>query len=795
MSELRFALRSLFKRPLFAAVAVLTLALGIGANTAIFTLTHSIVLNPLPYEDPERLVSLWHTYPNLPRASVSPPNFRDYALEDGIFAAVSAYSAQDFTQTDRETPFRVSALRVTDRFFELLAVPPKLGRGFQPEEGRPGGERVAVLSHGYWRDRLGEDPQVLGSEIELDGIRYQVVGVMPSRFRFSIGPDLYVPLAFTPQQLADNQRGREYLAVVARLQQGMSLAQARSAIEATARRIDAEFGRGSFSVGLTPLIDDVLGSTTRPALFLLLASVGFVLLIACVNIANLFFARAERRRREFAVRSALGAGRLRIVRQFLTESLVLGAIGGAAGIALAYLGVSVALSTGIELPRSQEVSVGGAVLAFTLGISLLAGLLFGIGPALAMARQEPLQGLHGAGRGGIGGRRSARSRSFLVAAEVSLSIVLLTGGGLMMRSFLKLVDVDPGWNPDNVLSLTVTLGRSTHPQGSDRSEFFQSAVAGIEALPGVSSAGAIMPTPITGGNWSGSFRVEGVVYDRSGPTPNTKMRYVTPGYFGTLGIPLQSGRTFAWSDRSDSLPVAVVDQTFVRRYIPAGEEALGKRIGFPGQWRTIVGVVGDVQDQRLGSEINGHIYMVHAQNPLDSMTLMVKSNLDDAALTQSVLSEIRRIDPAQAPFDVRTMRDRLSASVADTRLVAWLLGAFALSALALAVIGIYGVLAFSVSQRSGELGVRSALGAGRGALMRLVLWQGMAPTLAGIGLGLAAAFPLSRLIQDQLFQVSPADPAVFIAVPIVIALVSLAACWLPARRVLGIDPVSALRSE
>ena len=792
--DIRFALRSLRKNMGFTLVAVATLTLGIGANTAIFTLVNSIVLEPLPFEHSDRLVSLWHTYPNLARASVSPPNYVDYTKETEVFEEVAALTGANFTVTSDAEPFRVNALRVTANMFKMLRSQPLMGRTFVPDEGVPGANRVAVLGYGLWQNRYGGDQDIVGRTLLFDGESYEVIGVMTASFQLALNTDVYVPLAFTAEQLADNRRGQEFLSAMARLRDGVTLETAQGRMTALAKRIDEQYGRGNYGIGLAYLKEDILRGNTRPALYVLLGAVGFVLLIGCVNVANLLFANAEARQREIAVRTALGASRGRIVRQILTESAVLGAIGGAGGLLLALGGVKLlSIMAAINIPRAHEIGVNGAVLWFTAAVSILASVAFGLGPALSVGGDDTLATLKEGGQRVSGTRRSAAVRSVLVVSEVSLALVLLIGAGLMIKSFSNLSAVTPGFESNGVLSITVNLPDNRYSNNDQRVAFFQQALERIRTIPGVVEAGAIMPTPMSGANWSGSFMVDGVDYGGASTIPNTKMRYVTPKYFQAMGIELRAGRDFNDFDTEDNLRVAVVDEMFVRRYLTG--DPIGHRIGFPNNWATIVGVVENVQDVRLGDDLNGHIYWPHGQNALRSLTLMVKANIDPLSLTAPILGEIRTIDPSQAPYDIQTMDRRVSGSIADSQFAAQLILGFAAIALLLASIGIYGVLSYLVMRRTNEFGIRSALGAQRADVIKMVLAQGMVPVAWGAAIGIAVAYGVTRLLNSLLFGVSVTDVRVFTVVPGVILVVALVACLLPAWRATRVDPVEALRYE
>jgi len=812
--DIRYALRTLARKPGFTFVAVVTLALGIGANTAIFSVVNAVLLRPLPYPEPERLVQVWNKLESagLPQLWFSEPEIIDYRQRQQHFEDIAVFTAQGANLTGAGEPQRVTLCFTSAPFFPVLGVNPLLGRTFTPEEDVPGNDRVVVLSHAFWEQQFGGDPSAVGRSVTLNENPYVVIGVMPPGFAFP--PEevqLWTPLAINTAE--PDSRGSHYLEAVARIKLSISFEEAQAGISGVARQVATDNrdyyreGRGWGSY-LIPLHDSYVGEI-RPALLVLLAAVGFVLLIACANLANLLLARATVRQKEIAIRAALGAGRLRIVRQLLTESVLLALAGGAAGLLPAYAGLRVLPALSPEgLPRLGEIQIDPRVLGFTLTLSVLTGLFFGLVPAWHAARTDLQESLK------EGGRRSAgsghhRLRGLLVVAEVALSLVLLVGAGLAMRSFYRLLGVNPGYRTENVLTFRTALPNARYPDLPRVNGFYRDLSARLAALPGVDSVSAIDLLPLSGLYSSGTVSVEapGAAFvpppaDEHDPVPGieTDYRTVLPGYFETMGMTLQEGRFFMASDDAEAPPVAIIDEAFARHFW-GDESPLGQRLTLGGgsepQWRTIVGVVRHIRHYGLQTEGREQLYLSHPQLPFAarSMHVVLRTSTDSASLFPVVRQLVAALDPELPLYDVDTMEQRLAASVTQPRFNLLLLGLFALVALVMAAVGLYGVMAYSVSQRTHELGVRMALGAQPRDIFRLVVGQGLLLTLAGVALGLLAAFGLTRLMRSLLFGVSATDPLTFTGVAAVLAGVALLACWLPARRATRVDPMLALRYE
>ncbi|MGH9940809.1 MAG: ABC transporter permease [Pyrinomonadaceae bacterium] len=801
--DLRFALRMLKKRPGFTAAAIIALALGVGANTAIFSVVNSVLLRPLPYKESERLVTIGHLYPKLDLiAPVSAPGYVDYRDQTSVFEETAASTNANFNLTDGGEPERVQGRSVTANFLPLLGVAPALGRLFLAEEDQPGAARVAVLSHGLWQRRFGGDPQIINRTIRLNNESYTIVGVTPVEFQFG-RDELWTPIAFTPEQLANDRRGREYLSALARLKPGVTIEQAQTEMDFIARRIaeanpedyPADSGWG---VKLKSFNEEVVGNV-RPALLVLLGAVGFLLLIACSNVANLMLARAAARSREIAIRTALGASRTRLVRQLLTESLLLALAGGAAGLLLAVWGVDllVALEPA-SVPRVREVGIDVRVLMFTVGISLLTGILFGLLPALQASKPELTGTLKEGGRGSAigGGLRSARS--LLVITEIAVALVLLVGAGLMVRSFSRLLDVNPGFQTENVLTMQVALPATKYREPQQRRAFFGELVNQIKALPGVESVGAVTNLPLGGSVTSGSFSIEGRPVPTGAAEPHTDERIATAGYLQTMKIPLLRGRHFTERDNADAPNVVIIDETLARTYFP-GEDPVGKRI-YEGEgdnriYREIIGVVGAIRYKGLDAEYKSQLYFPHAQSNAPGMTIVVRAANDPVSLVPAVRGALRAVDQDQPVYGVRTMGEVLNTSIAQKRFSMFLLTIFAAVALVLTAVGIYGVMAYTVTARTNEMGIRIALGAQTSDILHLVVGQGMILALAGIALGLVVAFGVTRVMSSLLYGVSATDPLTFAAIALLLIGVALLACYIPARRATKVDPMIALRYE
>jgi putative ABC transport system permease protein len=811
LHDLRYSLRRLAKSPAFTAIVVLTLALGIGANTAIFSAVNAILLRPLPYSRPQELVTIEHLYPSLDglQAPVSVPGFLDYQRRGRSFASMAVQAGWAANLTGVGEPVRLQGSRVTGRFFSTLQVPALLGRTLQPGEDSAGREHVVVLSFAVWQRQFGSDPGVVGRTLSLNGESYEVVGVMPREFRdfFNRNVEIWAPLVFQADQLGDENRTSEFLNLTARLKDGVTLDAAKAEMRSLAEQLKQQYPDSyapSWTLDVTALSTRATGNI-RPALLVLLGAVGFVLLIACANVANLLLSRAAARGKEIAIRSALGATRERLVRQLLTESVILSLAGGIVGLVLAYWGVRalVAINAG-NLPRADEIRVDGTVGLFTLCVSLLAGVLFGLAPALHVATPD-LQGtLKEGGRGATGDRSSHAIRRMLVVAEMALALTLLTGAGLLIKSFARLQGVDPGFVPEHLLTFNLALPPARYPTDTQQVAFFDRVLPALRAVPGVQNVGLTSVMPF-GGNWAtGSFEIEGYQAPENQPGPWGDIRIVSPGFLETLRVPVVRGRLLGEQDREETPLVAVIDEEFVRRYWP-NENPLGKRFTFgpdeeatdtsSREWIEIVGVVGHTKHEGLDADNRLQLYLSYPQAPLAFGAVAVRTSGNPQRYVNALRNAVHSVDPDLPLSNVRTMNELLEQSVGQRKLSMMLLSLFSGIALVLASIGIYGVMSYSVTQRARELGVRIALGAGRADVLRLVLRQGMSLALVGIAIGVGAALLLTRLIQSQLFGVPASDPTTFIAVAILLGGTALAANLVPALRAMRTDPAVVLREE
>src|ERR1700730_11062523 len=807
--DIRYAVRSLLKRPGFAAIAVITLALGIGANTAIFSVVNAVLLRPLPFPDPDRLVMVWEdaSFAGFPRNTPAPANYADWKAQNRVFEDLAALDTRSFNLTGDGDPQKIQSFGATANFFPLLGIKPVLGRTFSSEEDKPGASKVVMINYSLWQQRYGGERNIVGRDLLLNGEKYSVVGVMPAGFQFLDSQvEMWVPICFTAEELA--QRGNHYLTVVGRMKAGVTLAQAKPDIHTIQQRIthDHPNESGRISAYAMPLHDQVVGDLRKP-LFILLGAVGFVLLIACANIANLLLSRASSSLVESAVRPALGASRLRIVRQLLVESLLLSSIGAGCGLFLASWSFAFLQRLVPDaLALSSKLNLDPKVLGFTLLVSLFTAVIFGLAPAFQASNIDLNDALkQGGGRTGlsVGGNRL---RSVLVVAQVALALVLLVGAGLLIQAFQKLRNQYSGLRPENVLTLRTVLPKSKYAEPGQRTIFYQQVLERVSSLPGVASAGYSTSIPLEWKGGTSGFYPEGRTVARAmaeGLSYDANHRQVSADYLRTMGIPLRRGRYLNDGDNELTMPVAVINETMARQYWP-GEEAIGKRfkIGDPDEdipWKTIVGVVGDVRQMGLEEPIKAEMYLPYQQikdqpwfAPRD---LVLRTSVDPLTVVSAVRSEIRAVDPDQPISNIRTMDEVLGEETASRRLGMTLLTIFAALALLLCSLGIYGVLAYFVVQRTPEIGVRLALGAQRRDIFGLVLKKGMGLALVGVAIGLFGAFALTRLMASLLYGVGTKDPFTFVSVATLLAVVALVACYIPARRATRINPLVALTYE
>jgi predicted permease len=802
--DIRFAWRSLTKARATTTIAILCLALGIGANTAIFSVVRAVLLRSLPYRDPSRLVKLYETYTASGEqhvGSVAPPNYLEWRQQRRIFDDVGAYQTVNRDLGDVGDPERLRGARVTPNLFDVLGATPLAGRGFQLADAEPGAPAIVVVSEGLWRRRFGADPALVGSQITLSGIKHTVVGIMPARFEFPLAPmrtSIWVPLRW-PDIGGPTNRANHSLEVIARLATGVDSARAAADLRVVAGRVaqefpDAQTGRG---ILLMSLSGNIVGKI-RPALLVLLGAVGLVLLIACANVANLTLARAAGRRREIAIRTALGAERARIVRQLLTESALLALIGGAVGLLVARGALQLLLAIAASiLPRTDDVGLQGSVLVFTTVLALLTGVGVGVVPALRTSRVDLRPDLSDAAGKSTAGAARQRSLNALVAAEIALSLVLMVGAGLMIRSFVALLDTGTGFRSDHVLAFHASAPGGAVPDSLRYVQFYGPVLDRIRAMPGVRSAGVISTLPIQDGATDRYFQIVGrPVETASGKRPDAQMRVVSPGYFRTLAIPLLAGRDVDQRDVAASEHVVIVNDELVRQYFP-GENPIGKQIDMGPGPLTIVGVVRSVRQIGLDQRALAEFYVPATQERYNTnaMAFVVATSGPPEALARAAREAVRAVAPQQPVYLVATMDDVISTSLASRRLLLTLLGAFAALALALSVAGVYGVMTYSVSQRTREIGIRMALGARAGDVTAMVLLDAARTTAAGVLAGLLGAALLVGTLRAMLYGVGAHDPLTFVAAPVIIAVVGLMAGAIPALRAARIDPLGAMRAE
>jgi len=805
--DTRYAFRMLRKNLGFTAVAVLTMAVGIGANTAIFSVVYAMLLKPLPYSEPEQLLTVFESQPQAGGKATgwSYANFAELREQNHIFSDMAASQQHQLTLTGRGEPSVVNTSVVTPELFSVFGQRPILGRPFYPEDGKAGAPAVVILSENLWRGSFGADANVIGSSINLDKRSFTIVGVMPAVFRFPIltaSEQLWIPLVQDPLFGSwMDRRGGHWLQVTGRLKPGVSMTQAQAELDAIDARLAKEFPaeNDGWTIGFVPLKQKIVGNV-KPALLVLMGAVGLVLLIACANIANLLLTRATSRAREIAVRTTLGAGRSRIVRQLLSETLVLGLLGGLAGIALAYLGVrGLTALMPEDLPQVNAIRVDNFVLGFALLLSAVASCAFGLAPALFVANSNLQSSLReGGARSGESGNRR-RARSFLAAGEIALAMVLLVAAGLLLRSFSKLMAVNPGFDAQHVVQADISLPRFQYSMPQQWAAFSEKLLMRLQSEPGMRDAAVVLPRPMTDGFINLGFDIVGNPPVSAGASRTADYVSVSPDYFRVMEIPLLAGRLFDQHDVAASPRVSLISEAMARIYFP-NQNPLGKQIvfGFPpdiGAAREIVGVVGDVRDVALGQDPGAMMYVPYAQAPFWGANVVVRSALSAASVASTIRRDVRQIDPDLPVTDVAMMKDTIDGTVAEPKFRTFLLGLFAAMALVLAATGIFGVISYSVSRRTNEIGIRVALGASRNTILRMVFGETLVLTCAGLVLGLPSALAASHLLGHLLFSVSANDPATIAAVAFTLALVAATAGYIPARRAMRVDPLVALRHE
>jgi len=805
IQDIRYGFRLMVRRPTFTIIAVATLALGIGANTAIFSVVNAVLMRTLPYQEPERLVALWETSAQPgqevnDRNEVAMGNFLDWRAQVDAFDEIAALTYSNVNLTGVAEPERIQGAVVTTNLFSTLGVQPAIGHAFVAEDEKPDSQRTVIVSHGLWQHRFGSDPEFIGKTLTLNGNPVVVVGIMPPAF------DLEFPITrqvdmWMPMRIAASNSDRQshYLYVLGRLKRGVTLEQAQAGMNVLASQLQQQYpktnsGRGANIVSL----HQQLVGKVQPYLRLLFAAVGFVLLIACANVASLMLARVTARHKEVAIRMAIGASRWRVVRQLLIESILLSSVSGLAGLLIAYWGTDLLVAMApTEVPRLGEVGLRAPVFVWTLAVSMINGLVFGLAPALGASKPDLNESLKEGGRTAAATGRS-RMRNLLVVSELALALVLLIGAGLMIRSFARLQNVSPGFDPKNLLTMNISLPRQKYGENATISSFFNRLLEAVGSVPGVEAVGGIDPLPLGGSDGTTGFVVEGAPSRAVGDRPEVGERTITSQYFDAMRIPVLKGRAFSESDREDAPRVVIINEALAQRFWP-DEEAIGKRLGFrakePQIWHEVVGIVGNVKHRSLDADPKPELYFPYSQYPGTFMTLVARTASDPVNAIPAIRNQVLALDADQPVFDIKTMNERLSKSIAVSRFIMLMLVAFAGLSTLLAAVGIYGLMAYTVAQRTHEIGVRMALGAEASDVVKLVLRQGLKLVVAGVGLGVAGALALTRLMQSMLFNLSPTDPLTFTVISAILAGVALAACFLPARRATKVDPMVALRYE
>ena len=813
LHDLRSSSRTLVKHPGFAITTTLILALGIGANTTIFSVVNAILMRPLPYEDPDRLVMIWETNhtQGLPRSIVSPANFLDWKKQNQSFEDLSAFRFWYYTVTGAGDPERYQGARVSANFFPLLRVKPELGRNFGPDEEQVGKDRVVILTHALWQRRFGGNPNVIGQPLTIDGEAFTIIGVLPESFRFirvlNAELELWMPISFAPEQLT---REDHSIIVYGRLKQGVPLSQAQAEMDGITRRLAEDYPATNSGWGaqVNNLREQAI-KPIRPTLLILMTVVAFVLLIACANVANLLLTRATARQKDIAIRLALGASRFRLMRQLLVESLSLALLGGVAGLLLANWGIEVlnAVIPQNRAPRLDKFSLDLPVLGFTLLVSILAGVIVGLIPGLRAARFNLSETLKESGRVLSEAPSGRRLRNLFVVLEITLAVPLLISAGLMLRSSLLLQNIDRGMNLQNVLTMQVSLPKAKYSTAQQTANFYHQTLQRIQSEPGVESATAVNALPLTNMQDATAITIEGVAPPPPGQEITVAYRVIDQNYFRTMSIPLLAGRYFTERDDDESHGVVMINKTMAHRYWP-NEDAVGKRMKpqFPAArvpwrpessntWLEIVGVVGDVKEEALTDQTEPEMYVPYLQNPSSLMNLLVRSTSDPLRLAAGLRNQVLAVDRDQPVYNINTMENVFSQSLAEPKTIASLLATFAALALILATLGVYSVISYSVAQRTHEIGIRMAIGAQHQHVVRMIVAEGLKLVLMGVAIGVATAFGVTRVLSNLLFGVTATDPPIFVVVPLMLVAVAILASYFPARRALRVDPTIALRNE